>query len=52
MGCHVSQDGNRSLSLIYLTGVFLEYLFVLASAVDGKALEDFIQRTDLTRSLF
>lgn len=35
-----------------LTGVFLEYLFVLALAVDGKALEDFMQRTDLTRSLF
>jgi len=32
--------------------VLLEHLFVFSSAVNGEASEGFMQRTDLTRSVF
>lgn len=43
---------ETTLSVIYLPGVFVEHLFILSSAGDGEALEGFMQRTDLTRSVF
>lgn len=32
--------------------ILLEHLFVFSSAVNGDTSESFVQRTDLTRSVF